>query len=76
MVTLFAHCFTCQRRLFKAVKLTTNTNPNRVSCSGYAIVFNSYSQFLVSNFDFSKTVTIFDVDSNSSVYANIRKKNI
>ena len=74
MVTLFKHCFYIQKSFFKAVKLTTNVDPNRFCYSGYVIVFNSHSHFLISNFDFSKTVTIFGVDSNSSAYANISKK--
>ena len=66
--------FTLKDRLFGAVKLIKNANPNKHSYWGYGIRFDSGSIFSILNFDLSKNVISFGTDMSSSVYANSTKK--
>ena len=50
--------FTLKGCLFGAVKLSKNANPDKYSYYVYSNGFNSMQLFLISNFDFDKTIFI------------------
>ena len=68
--------FTLKDYLFGVVKLTKNANPDKYSYSRYGIEFDSRSLFSIPNFEWSKTVAIFEVKNSSSPHIQIRKKHI
>ena len=59
--------------LFGAVKLTTNTDPDKYSYSGYGIGLDSRSLFSFPNLDWHKNDVIFGVDNSSSVHIDDKK---
>ena len=62
--------------LFGAVKLTTNPDPYRYSCSGHGISFDVCGTFQLPNGGFGKNVVIFGTDMGSSVHVDNKKKDI
>ena len=67
--------FTLKDCLFGAVKLTTNTDPDKYSYLGYGIGLDSCSLFSFPNVEGHKKILIFRVDNSSSVHID-NKKNI
>ena len=68
--------FTLKDCLFGAVKLSTNTDPDKHVYTGYGIVFNLRSEFSLSNSSIGKNVIIFAVDMSSSVHIDNKIKDI
>ena len=56
--------------LFGNVKITKNADPDKYSHSGYGIVFDSHSLFLIPKFDCGKNIITFGVDMSSSVHTD------
>ena len=65
--------FTLKYCLFCAIKLVKTAYPDKYSCSGYDIGFNSRSHFSIVNLGFSKSFIIFGADNSSTMYAENRK---
>ena len=55
-------------------KLTNNADPDKYSFSGYGIGFYSNSLFLIPNFNRSKNLNIFVIESSLSTHTNNSKK--
>ena len=68
--------FTLKDCSFGAVQLSTNPDWNKYFYSGYDIEFNFCSPFPVTNFDWSKNVVIFRIDSSLSIHIDNKKKYI
>ena len=60
--------------MFGAVKLITNTDPDKYYYSGYGIEFDFSSLFSFLNFDWVKNLVIFGVGNSSQVYIDNKKK--
>ena len=58
------------------MKLTKNADPDKCGYSGYGIWFDTCSQFLWLDGSWSKSVSIFVADMNSSVHVNNKMKDI
>ena len=62
--------------MFGTVKITKNADSDKYSYSRYGIGFDSYSLFLIPNFDWGKNAIIFGVDMSSSVHIDNKNKGI
>ena len=62
--------FTLQNCLFGSVKLTKNADPDKYKYSGYAIGYDSPSEFSLNDGSVGKNVIIFGVDMSSSMHIN------
>ena len=62
--------------MFENVKITKNADPDKDSCSGYGMGFDSCSLFSIPNFDWGKNAIISGVDMSSSVHIYNNKKDI
>ena len=61
--------------LFEAVKLTKNADTVIYSYSGYGIVFDHFSLFLLQN-DLGKNIAVFGVDNSSFAHIDNKQKHI
>ena len=75
--------YTIQNALFGAMKITKNTDYSKNSYTGYGLCFDEGGTFTHTiregNFDHTTTarnVTIFGVDTSSSIHATNRANNI
>ena len=66
--------FTLKYCLYRAVKLTKNTDPDKYSHSGYILNSIHVHFFLISNVDLGKNLITFGTDISSSTHANNREK--
>ena len=62
--------------LLGAVKLTKNTNTSDYGYSGYRIAFDSGGSFTSGNITNGKNVTIFGVNTQSSIHSTNKTQNI
>ena len=68
--------FTFKNCLFGPVKLPKNVNPEKCKYSGYRIVFDSHSSYLLHDNTTRRNVTFFGTDMNSSVDIDNKGKEI
>ena len=68
--------FTLNSCLFVSVKLTKNADPDKYKYSSYRIVFDSHSEFSLSDGSLGKNVFIFEVNMGSYVHIHNKNKNI
>ena len=66
--------FTLKDYLFRSVKLTKNSDPDKYSDSGCG--FHLRSEFSLSESSLGKTFTIFVVDMSSSMHIDNKRKDI
>ena len=66
--------FTWDNCLYRAVKLTKNSDRDKYGYSGYGIGFDSRSQFSLPYSSWDQNVIIFGADSSYSVHVDIKKK--
>ena len=57
--------FTAKDRLFGAVNLTNNADPDKYKYSGYGIGFDSRSKFSLHDDSMGKNVVVFEFDMSS-----------
>ena len=62
--------FTLGNCLFGSVKLTKNADQDKYKYTGYAIGFDSCSDFLFTDGSYGKNVIIFGADMSSSVHVD------
>ena len=67
---------TLKNSLFDAVKLTKNADIDKYGYSGYGIGFDRKSSFSFPGGGFGQDLTIFGVDTSSSVHVDNKKKDI
>ena len=68
--------FTLGGCLFGGVKLTKNTDPDKYSCSGFCIGFDTRGKYSLPDDSVGKYVYIFRVDISSSVHIDNKGKAI
>ena len=62
--------------MFRSVKVTKYSGPDKCKYSGYGIGFDSCSEFSLPDGNLSKNVIIFGVDMSSSVNIDNKNKDI
>ena len=68
--------FTLGGCLFGGVKLTKNADPDKYSCSGFGIGFDTRGKYSLPDGSIGKYVYIFGVDMSSSVHIDNKGKDI
>ena len=68
--------FTLNNGFFRSVKLNKNADLDKYKYSGYAIGFDSRSEFSLTDGSVGKNIIIFGVDISSSVHIDNKNKDI
>ena len=74
LVTRFKLWFYFKELIIWIVKLAKSEDPNKFLYSGYSIGFDSRSEFSFPDGSMGKNIITFEVDMNSSVHIDNKKK--